>query len=63
MDKLKQIRYMNKWQKKTLERIAFVVPKGERDIIKEYAKKRGYTSTNSYLYDLIQQDMKKDRPD
>lgn len=53
-------KYITQWQKDNLERIAFVVPKGERDKIKLHAKKRGYSSTNSYLYDLIKKDMKKD---
>lgn len=49
----------NEWQKQRLDRIAFVVPKGERDIIRNHAKSRGYKSVNAYLYNLVKKDMMK----
>lgn len=52
-----RIRDINEWQKEKLDRIAFTVPKGERAKIKEIAKRKGYSSTNAYLYDLVKKDM------
>lgn len=56
-----KVKYINKWQKENLERIAFTVPKGERHKIKEFAEKKGYESTNAYLYDLVKTDMKENK--
>ena len=52
-----KVKYINEWQKDNLERVAFTVPKGQRDKIKEHAIKKGYKSTNAYLQDLIKRDM------
>ena len=57
MGEFDQIKYINDWQKENLERIAFTVPKGQRAKIKELAKKKGFSSTNAYLQNLIQKDM------
>ena len=46
------------WQKENLDRIAFNVPKGQRDKIKEIAIQKGYKSTNDYIRELIYKDLK-----
>lgn len=52
-----KIQYRNDWQRENLERIAFTVPKGQREKIREHAKARGYTSVNKYISTLIERDM------
>lgn len=47
----------NKWNDKAYDRINLVVPKGKKDIIKEYAEANG-ESVNSYINRLITEDMK-----
>lgn len=59
MTEFNQHKYMNQWQKENLERIAFTVPKGERAKIQAHAKRKGFKSTNAYLYSLIEKDMEK----
>lgn len=48
----------NKYIKKAYDRLNIVVPKGERERIKEYATSKG-ESLNSYVYNLIKEDMSK----
>ena len=61
MSEFNQVKYINNWQKENLERIAFTVPKGQREKIKELATKRGFKSTNAYLNDLIQKDIENEK--
>lgn len=49
----------NKWNDKAYDRINLTVPKGDKDKIKAYAESKGM-SVNSYINDLIKEDMKKD---
>lgn len=49
----------NKWNDKAYDRINLTVPKGDKDKIKAYAESKG-KSVNSYINDLIKEDMKKD---
>ena len=58
--KKKQLSRQSEWEKENIERVAFLVPKGDRDKIKEHAKNKGYESTNAYLCDLVNKDMEKD---
>jgi hypothetical protein len=53
-----QYRAKKKYNAKTYERIEILVYKGEKEKIKEYAKKIG-KSTNKYINDLIKDDMNK----
>lgn len=60
MQKRKQLNRQSEWEKENIERVAFIVPKGERDKIKEHALNKGYESTTAYLRDLVNKDMEKD---
>lgn len=53
-------KYKNDFQKEKYDRIIVNVPKGERDILKAEAKKRGYSSLNSYVVDAIKEKMSRD---
>lgn len=54
-----QYRATKKYNAKTYDRIEISVYKGDKDKIKKYAQKKG-KSVNSYIYDLIKEDMQKD---
>lgn len=54
----KQQAHVNKYINKAYDRINLTVPKGQKDIIKEYAESKG-KSVNGYINDLIQEDMRK----
>lgn len=45
--------YKNRFQKEKYDRIIVNVPKGEKDIINEDAKRKGYKSLNAYVVDAI----------
>lgn len=47
----------NKYISKAYDRINLTVPKGQKDVIKEYAESRG-ESVNGYINRLIAEDMK-----
>lgn len=48
----------NKWNANAYDRIAVVVPKGQKEAIKARAESQG-ESVNAYIWRLIQEDMKK----
>lgn len=52
--------YKNKFNAENYDRLHVSVPKGQREVIREHAKKQG-KSLNSYICDLIERDMQKDR--
>ena len=54
-----QYRATKKYNAKSYDRIEISVYKGEKTKIKEHAQKKG-KSLNSYIYDLIKEDMKKE---
>lgn len=49
---------VNRYIAKAYDRINLTVPKGQKDLIKEYADSLG-KSVNAYIQDLIEEDMKK----
>lgn len=49
-----QIEYQNEYNKQKYDRITTLVPKGEKDIIKERAKEVGM-STNAFVYAAIKE--------
>lgn len=53
-----QTRASNKYQSKAYDRIALLVKKGQREIIKAYAEKQG-KSLNGYINDLINADIER----
>lgn len=46
-----------RYNKKTYDRIDIVVPKGKREVIKEFARSRGM-STNKFINDAIDKAMR-----
>lgn len=50
----------NKWNEKAYDRINLTVPKGDKDKIKAYAESKG-KSVNSYINDLIKEDIRKEK--
>jgi len=51
--------YKNKWQAENCERISLIVPKGKKDIIKEFAASKG-ESINGFVNRAIDEAMKGD---
>jgi uncharacterized protein (DUF1778 family) len=50
----------NKWNEKAYDRINFVVPKGQKDIIKQAAEKVG-KSVNAYIWEAVQNRMEQEQ--
>lgn len=48
--------YKNKWQAENCERISLIVPKGKKDIIREYAASKG-ESINGFVNRAIDEAM------
>ncbi len=48
--------YKNKWQAENCERISLIVPKGKKDIIREYAASKG-ESINGFINRAIDEAM------
>lgn len=47
----------NRYRDKKFDRVELVVPKGQKEVIKEYAQSQRGLSLNAYLLGLISQDM------
>lgn len=54
-----QRRAANKWDGKNLDRMAFTVPKGYKDLIKAHAAKMG-ESTNKFIQRAIRETIEKE---
>ena len=52
-EKFDATKYKNDFQKEKYDRIIVNVPKGQKQIIDESAKKLGYKSLNSFVVDAI----------
>lgn len=52
-------KYKNDFQKEKYDRIIVNVPKGQKSIIDEQAKKKGYKSLNSFIIDAINEKLEK----
>lgn len=61
MGEFNQAKYIQKYQKEKYDRCIFNVQKGQREIIQQHYKSKGYTSLNQYVNDLIQKDMNESR--
>ncbi|CDB62409.1 putative uncharacterized protein [Clostridium clostridioforme CAG:132] len=61
MGDFNQSKYINDFIKETYDTIKVQVPKGQKELIKEHAKKKGFKSVNEYMKDLIAQDMERTR--
>nr|WP_304053923.1 hypothetical protein [Enterocloster clostridioformis] len=59
MGDFNQSKYINDFIKETYDTIKVQVPKGQKELIKEHAKKKGFKSVNEYMKDLITKDMER----
>ena len=53
-----QSEYANNYAKEKYDRLNIQVPKGQKAVIEAHWKRLGYRSLNSYVNELIQNDMK-----
>lgn len=53
-------KYKNDFQKEKYDRIIVNVNKGQKAVIDTFRIKKGYTSLNAYINDLIRKDMNED---
>ncbi len=58
-DRSQMIQSVNAYNKIKYDRVTVMLPSGEREKLKAYARAHG-ESVNSYLLRLIQEDMKKE---
>ena len=58
-NKFDATKYKNDFQKEKYDRIIVNVPKGQKHVIDEQAKKRGYKSLNSFVVDAINEKLEK----
>lgn len=58
MGEFNQQKYVNQYMKEKYDRCIFNVPKGQKKIIEEHYKAKGYKSLNAYINELIAADMK-----
>lgn len=54
-----KVEYNNKFNKDKYDRTNIFFPKGQKAIIEEHWRAKGYKSLNSYVNHLIKQDMEK----
>ncbi len=57
MGNFNQAKYIQEYQKEKYDRCIFNVPKGQKKVIQEHYKKKGFESLNTYINDLIKKDM------
>lgn len=50
-------KYKNDFNKTAYDRVSINFQKGQKDIIEQHWKARGYKSLNAYVNDLIKRDM------
>ena len=51
----------NKWNEKAYDRINFVVPKGQKDVIKQAAE-QARKSVNAFIWEAVQEKMEQEQP-
>lgn len=56
--KFNQIAYQNNYKREKYDKIEVIVPKGEKEHIKQAAKAAGL-SVSAYIYKVVQEDMEK----
>lgn len=61
MSEFNQSKYINDFIKESYDTIKVQVPKGQKEIIKEQAKKKGYKSVNEYMKALIKKRPRRSR--
>lgn len=57
MSDFNQAKYIQQYQKDNYDRYIFNVPKGQKAMIEEHWRARGYKSLNAYVNELIRRDM------
>lgn len=57
MNNFNSTKYKNEFNKEAYDRASINFPKGQKAIIEEHWRARGYKSLNAYVNDLIKQDM------
>ncbi len=57
MGEFNQAKYIQQFQKEKYDRCIFNVPKGQKAIIEEHWRAKGYRSLNAYVNALIATDM------
>ena len=58
-EKFDATKYKNAFQKEKYDRIIVNVPKGQKAVIDENAKQRGYKSLNAFIIDAIKEKLDK----
>lgn len=58
-EKFDAVKYKNEFQKEKYDRIIVNVPKGEKKIIDEKIKARGYKSLNSFVVEAIKEKLER----
>lgn len=61
MGDFNQAKYIQSYQKEKYDRCIFNLPKGQKEVLEKHWRKKGYTSLNSYVNDLIKKDMEEDK--
>ena len=59
MSDFDKIKYNNSFNKEQYDRVSLMLPKGKKDIIKEFAKKKG-ESTNAFINRAIDEAIQRD---
>ncbi len=57
MGDFNQAKYIQDYQKEKYDRCIFNIPKGQKQVLQEHWKKRGFSSLNQYINELIRRDM------
>lgn len=57
MKEFNSTKYKNDFMKEKYDRLSVQVPKGQKAVIEEHWRAKGYSSLNSYVNDLIKKDM------
>ena len=60
MPEFNQSKYINEFAKEKYDRIIVQVPKGQKAIIDEKRKEKGYSSLNAYICELIRRENNED---
>ena len=60
MSEFNQSKYINDYAKQNYDRLIIQVPKGQKELIAEHWKSKGYKSLNAYVTELIAKDMESD---
>lgn len=58
-EKFNPTAYKNKFNAENYDRLYITVPKGDKERINAHAKSKGYKGINTYINDLITEDIKK----